>query len=248
MAKSKSIIAKLESKLIGPSIQIPDMNLDSVIESRLTPGAFPTQASFRKHLTEGSVLNITTLASRYIGIPGGEYVVFNVNDSMTTLFPTGVQNEDLAKPVTPTEVHTSRLVGNWDKMRRSLVEFDMQSQEQPSDQAQGKKERIQKSHSKYPRNQQVKGAIEASGKSQEEIADAIGVDPSTVSRWTARSGEGARLPSLEKAIALSKGAGVDIEAMFGGISSTTPRHSKQKKTSGSGGGRNATYSSGNTSS
>lgn len=238
MAKSKSLAAKLEAKLSGPSIQIPDIALESVISSRLTPGVFLTQDAFRKHLTEGAVLNITTLASRYIGIPGGEYVVFNVNDAMTTLFPTGVQNEDLAKPVKPTEVHTTRLVGNWDKIRRSLVEFDQASQEQPTSEPQGKKERIQHSHSKYPRNQQVKGAIEASGKSQEEIAAAVGVDPSTVSRWTARSGEGARLPSLEKAIALSKGAGVDIEAMFGGVAAPAP---KQKKTSGSGGGRNNTY-------
>ena len=238
MAKSKSLAAKLEAKLAGPSIQIPDMALESVISSRLTPGSFATQAAFKKHLTEGSVLNITALASSYIGIPGGEYIVFNVNDAMTTLFPTGVQNEDLAKPVQTTEIHTAHLVNNWDKIRRSLVEFTQQSQEQPTGEQQGKKERIQKSHSKYPRNQQVKGAIEASGKSQEEIAAAVGVDPSTVSRWTARSGEGARLPSLEKAIALSKGAGVDIEAMFGSVASTTP---KQKKTSGSGGGRNQTY-------
>ncbi len=239
MAKSKSLASKLEAKLNPTKVAIPDLALESVIGSYLAPGVFATQSDLRKHLTEGALLGITTLASRYIGVPFGEYVIYNVGEKTTTLFPVGVRNEDLAKESKPQEVHTSRLLGHWDKIRRSLTELN----NQPGGvETMGKKERVQNSHSKYPRNQQVKGAIEASGQSQEDLAAACGVDPSTVSRWTAQSGEGARLPSLDKALTLSKKAGVDIEAMFGNVATSTP---KQKKTSGSGGGRNKTYSQGN---
>jgi DNA-binding XRE family transcriptional regulator len=176
---------------------------------------FQSREQFRSYLTEGTLLNINKLASTYIGLPAGEYVVWNISPHEAALMPTSIINDDVfSESPQPKEVHMQKLLSVWDKVSKSLYEDDRSEKDKPSSQRFSKKERQQRSKSKYPRNTKVVGAYEASGESQEEIADHCGVDPSTISRIKNKSGAGSRNPSIDTAVCVAKSTGQSVEDMF----------------------------------
>jgi ribosome-binding protein aMBF1 (putative translation factor) len=184
-----------------------------------------------------------------MGIPQGEYVIYKITPEKAMLVPVEqatVQETFSDKPKTY-EVYTQSLLGCWNKVDRILAEADKDTTFQGSNpgpqQATGDKERIQHSKSKYPRRTEVKSALEKHGGSQEDVADSLGVDPSTVSRWTADDDRGGRVPNLADAIGLEKALGTPVSAMFPDVQPSRTKH--RKPTSGSGGGRNKTYQRGN---
>lgn len=257
--KSKSLSQKIDASINGYKTndkfeQKISADLNKLIESATSKCRFDSRTAFKKHIQESSLLNVTKMLSNYIGIPYGEYIIHNVNSNSTVLIPTNdikAESEVLSVPKQYT-VSTKQLFQHWNKAERVVAEADTGAEFDDSEhqdwvdnlpgQGYGKKDKVQDTHSKYPRSSQTKGAIEASGKDQEDIADAIGVHPSTVSRWTAKSGEGSRLPSMKNALALSSQTGQDIESMFS-VNQGPPTKTK-KKTSGSGGGRNKDYTQG----
>lgn len=221
--------------------------LDEMIRVTTSRLRFDSKVEFENYLAEGVLLNVNRIVSNYIGIPVGEYVIYNINNNKATLIPTAdvtVQETDFTQTPKLYEIFRSQLAGCWDKTEKTISEDQDNKEWRKSLPGSGfsRKERVQTGKSKYPRNSQAKGAIEASGKDQEGLAAAIGVDPSTVSRWTAQSGKGSRIPSLKNAIEMSKHTGQDIETMFG--SAEGPPAKKRTSTSGSGGGRNKVFKQG----
>jgi transcriptional regulator with XRE-family HTH domain len=80
--------------------------------------------------------------------------------------------------------------------------------------------------------------------SNKEMADRMGVHPSTISRYTAddHAGEepGGRIPNVAHAVKFANALGTDVESLFG----DAPEPKTRRGTGGSGGGNNPTYSRG----
>jgi DNA-binding XRE family transcriptional regulator len=219
--------------------------LEEMMRITTSPRRFDNQIQFSQYLTEGIILNVNRLVSQSIGIPQGEYVLYNITPEKAMLVPTDeitVQETDFSKLPKTFEIHTSKLLGCWNKIEGTITEADTANVSGRPPRRFGHKEIEQTSQSKYKNVPEVVSALERAGKTQEEVADEIGVHPSTVSRYKhATSKKGGRVPSLGAALKLADATGGNIEAMFGNVEPPT----KRKATSGSGGGRNPTYKSGN---
>lgn len=235
--ESKSIAERLDAAFADIDNTDITTRLDAMLHAASSNRRFDSPNQLRHYLTEGALLSITAMASSIIGVPTGEYVVYNITPQRAMLVPTAditVQEDNFSRTPTAYDISISKLLSCWNKTEKVLAE-----DETPLD-TDSNKTRIQQSKSKYPRRTKVKGAIEKWGGSQEELADNIGVDPSTISRWTAKDKQGGRIPTLKDAIALSDVTGAPIETMFGDVG----KEKKRKATSGSGGGRNETYRKG----
>ena len=247
-------LAKKLDKALEPlisGVKFADCNTRLAVEEmmRLATSSrrFDNRGQFSRFLTEGVVLNINKLVSQSIGIPQGEYVIYNITAEKAMLVPTTeitVQETDFSNSPRSFEIYTNKLLGCWNKIEGTITEADDDDAGGPATPPKryGRKEIEQTSHSKYKSVPEVVSALERAGKTQEEVADEIGVHPSTVSRYKrATSKRGGRVPSLGKALELADATGGNIEAMFGNIE--PPAH--RKPTSGSGGGRNPAFKQGN---
>ena len=247
---SKSLDSKLNESLAPfvTGVTFTDDNTRLTVEEMMrvatSPQRFDNQDQFSNYLTEGVVLNVTRLVSQSIGIPQGEYVLYSVTPEKAMLVSTEevtVQETDFSKSPKSFEVYTDKLLGCWNKIEGTITEADGANPKAPP-RRYGHKEIEQKAQSKYKNVPEVVSALERAGKTQEEVADEIGVHPSTVSRYKhATSKKGGRVPSLGAALKLADATGGNIEAMFGNIEPPTRR----RPTSGSGGGRNEAYRQGN---
>ena len=229
-------------------------NLQEMTSRAMSCTRFDDAKQFEKFLTEGVLLNITKMASRSIGIPQGEYVVYNISPQKSVLIPTAdvtVQETDFQKSPKTYEIHTQQLVGSWNQTERVIAEIagndngdSDDSQKEVLGQITGKRARKQKSYHKHPRDSQVHPAMVKSGLSNQEMADRLGVHPSTVSRYTAddNAGEepGGRIPNVAHAVKFANALGTDVESLFG----DAPKQQKRSKTGGSGGGNNPIYNRG----
>jgi DNA-binding XRE family transcriptional regulator len=215
--------------------------LEEMMNIAISPCRFDNRKQFARFLTEGVILNVNKLVSQGIGIPQGEYVLYSITSEKAMLIPTSevsVQETDFSKSPQSFEIHTSKLLGCWNKIEGTIVEDNAPPRRF------GRKEIEQTSTSKYKSVPEVVSALERAGKTQEEVADEIGVHPSTVSRYKrATSHKGGRVPSLGAALKLADATGSNIEAMFGNVE--PPK--KRRRTGGSGGGRNPAYRQGNNS-
>jgi DNA-binding XRE family transcriptional regulator len=249
---SKSLDSKLNVALepIVAGVKFNDDNtrlaLEEMVRITTSPRRFDNKNQFSKFLTEGVVLNVNRLVSQGIGIPQGEYVLYSITPEKAMLVPTTeitMQETDFSKAPKTFEVYTNKLLGCWNKIEGTITEDDGTATNPNAPPKRfGRKEIEQKARSKYKSVPEVVSALERAGKTQEEVADEVGVHPSTVSRYKhATSKKGGRVPSLGAALKLADATGGNIEAMFGNVEPPT----KRKPTGGSGGGRNATYRQGN---
>jgi DNA-binding XRE family transcriptional regulator len=201
-------------------------DIDTHLSLTGAAGRFDSQKQFEQFLAEGTLLNVNRLISGAIGIPQGVYAIFELTPEKVMLVPTtevAVQ-ETTFLPETPVfELPTQKLLGFWNQAERVLAE------DEPP-----------KGTSKYPRRVRIRNAVRGVGSTQEELADELGVDPSTISRWTVNDPDAGRIPNLQNALQLAQAVGSDVEDLFASIS----KRSKRSATSGSGGGRNPTYRKG----
>ena len=220
--------------------------LEEMMRITTSPRRFDNKNQFSQFLAEGVVLNVNRLVSQSMGIPQGEYVLYSITPEKAMLVPTAevtVQETDFSKSPQSFEIHTNKLLGCWNKIEGTITENEGDADETGKPPRRfGHKEIEQKAKSKYKNVPEVVSALERAGKTQEQVADEIGVHPSTVSRYKhATSRKGGRVPSLGSALKLADATGGNIEAMFGNIEPPT----KRRATSGSGGGRNETFRQGN---
>ena len=131
MRISRHYKAKLERRLAPYNI---DESLNTELETLLTiaanPNCFNSAPDLKLHLTEGSLLNVTTLASQYLSIPSGEYVVWTTPSKNTLLVPTTeVRSQgDFLATEAPVqfEISTAKLLGAWNKLERVIAETRLQ--------------------------------------------------------------------------------------------------------------------------
>lgn len=234
--RSKSIDQKINDKLQDEISKPYFESQDNAIFSEMISMAgngFSSPQEFKKFLVEGAILNINKLSSTYIGLPVGEYVVYNITPEQAVLVPMPEKEDVYAESPKSHEVHTQDLLGIWDKTQRTIAE------KQEIGGKGRKKAGIQRTRSKYPRNSEVVGAFEASGKSQEDLAASCGVEPPQISRIKNQSGAGARKPSVDLAVCVANQTGQSVEDMFGDVA---PRK-KSTSTSGRGKGSGSPYQS-----
>lgn len=120
-------IAELSNKLgLNANIAIDDSNqLLNMMSMAVSPANFDSPRHLKKHLTEGLLLNVTTMASQLLGVPTGQYMVSAV-DEHTMLVPTSeIRNEDagvLKNGNDTYEILTRDLIGCWNKLERVIGE------------------------------------------------------------------------------------------------------------------------------
>jgi len=256
---------KLQQSL-NESLSTPDMlrsNVENGYDKRLmnemirlatSPARFDSQKEFGTNLSEGLLLNVSPMVSQSLMVPPGEYVVWTTNRDHTTLVPTSdVTSEAEILHAAPSyKMPTSRLLGYWNSMERVIGEaggFDKTPEDLKKSSNKASSFKMKHPGRIHPIDTKVSSSIEASGKSQQEIADQLGVDKSTISRWTTDHAKAGRRPNLQHAGELASITGSDPDAMFKELStpaSQSKKSNKRKKTSGSGGGRNAAFQQGNT--
>lgn len=229
-------------RAIGREALLEDMQHDLQEMTRIATSAhrFDNQEQFKQYLTEGALLNINSFASQLIGVPEGEYLIYNLGPDKTILVPTRTMQEtDFRHKPKAFEVFTPVLTGSWSRfeilteagMPGELGEPGEPGEPDPDDveqlppkQPYGRKEQlaISVARSKWPRDRQAKGAAEASGKSQKEISDAASAiagehvsEPDVSRALAAADTPSSRMPELHRAAAIAAACGGTIEQVFG---------------------------------
>lgn len=120
--KSLHIKQKLDIAL-KPDTVVED--LEQLFTVSTSPARFNDAKQFNNYLVEGSLLNITSLASKALSIPSGEYMVWVTDVGHTMLVPTGqksTNSEVFEHAAQQYEIATPNLLQNWNQIERVLEE------------------------------------------------------------------------------------------------------------------------------
>lgn len=89
-------------------------------------GSFKSQRDFKDNLMEGLLLNVTAIASKFLSIPSGEYVVMVTDPKQTMLIPASESHapDDVITDSKNDhyDIHTKDLVNCWNKLERVIGE------------------------------------------------------------------------------------------------------------------------------
>ncbi len=245
--KSKKFSDKLAESLQDYSYEV-QVNVDELLRISESIRRFNSKEELSESLSEGIMLNINKLASQSLLIPPGNYMVSVDANGKSILFPTRTHTseETSALDIKSYDIQTSKLLNVWNKVERSLTEEDDDHGFKKDKETDMKKNIRNKTvfmnrepGRQHPIDSQVASAYSTTEISQDDMADKIGVDPSTISRWKTKGKKAGRTPSLAHALELSKITGVPIDSMLSNKTdaNAAPKH----KTAGSGGGRNDSY-------
>lgn len=216
--------------------------------------AFHSKDEMQEYLTEGSILNVNTLSSKALSIPCGEYIVWNDQAGIAQLVPTASVTKDpeIYTKQESVNIFRSKLINNWNKLEKSISEAaGDEAEDQDEDTAAEKREQniknlrqgspdevgIQTFGSEVD-NTQFKGAIERADMTLSQVADAVDVDVSTISRMLRdkRPGSGdpkGRLPSIELATKIADVVGTTVDNL-GFANRVRKKIKKRRATGGSG--------------
>lgn len=192
----------------GPAADVAiDCDLAEMLVTAVS--GFDGQSDLKQHLAEGSLVGVNAIASQALFIPPGEYLVWITNLNSTKLLPlTSRRNsrDVFERRDQPVEVMTPMLLQHWDKLSRCLTEAE-------STVTPPRKVGQRSSEGGRP---ELATAISNSDKSLSDIADDIGVDVSTISRYLGwRNRGGKRNPSFETMKKLKDELGIDPNDLFG---------------------------------
>ena len=215
--------------------------IDGLMELARSPGRFDSPSEFRQHLREGALLNVGVVASKALSMPQGEYAVWTTDAGHTVLIPTDApRGGDVVTHEAPQyELHTNQLLGSWNRVSRTIAEEELGGQHQRrgsggSDGANSAEGGRQQDHyanaptetpdgpytfgSKVSRTE-LWQAMKDRNMGDTELANAVGVDKSTISRLLRKAERGqeepgGRNPSAELAMKISRVLGVPIDLVM----------------------------------
>jgi len=223
------------------------LEFDDLLNSSLN--GFNSQNDLRRHLTEGSLLNVGVLASKALSIPCGEYMVWMTDAGHTMLVPTQAKSgpsEVYENTSQQYDIFTNTLLQNWNKLSRTLSEDKMPEQfkqdDKPKDNDQDDDDGISLTiDASTVDRKSILRAMEDHGLTVTELADLCSVDPPAISRILrkpkARQGDpGGRNPSMGLASKICTVLRIDPTAafpdIFGDKSKYKPRSTPGNRGSG----------------
>lgn len=116
------------SKMIGIPVSEDTSDILTMMKLAASNNSYSSQKQFKSNLSEGLLLNVTTMASNALSIPAGQYVVWATDANSTMLVPTmeamGRQRDVVTDRPSRQEVMTHDLVGCWNKVERVIGEGD----------------------------------------------------------------------------------------------------------------------------
>ncbi len=244
---ANKLVQKLNARLSAHAvIENVSTELNILLDTTSSNRRFDNPQELRNHLTEGALLNIGKIASGYLAVPSGEYVIWTTPAKNTILVPTTsvVGNSDLLTTESPKqfEIATSKLLGAWNKVERTLSERmanpgqENLQQGPPDSRSGGEEDALDpvKGHFRTaphhkPDDPYTFGstvgrtalwqAMQRANMSVSELADKVGVDKSTISRLLrdVKDGPGdphGRNPSVAVAQKIASVLGVDIDQVL----------------------------------
>ena len=240
MSMNRSVMfeQRLEARLAQVAHETDHIaEIDGLLEFARHPGRFDSTNEFKQHLREGALLNIGVVASKALSMPQGEYAVWTTDAGHTVLVPTNTpKTGDVVTHETPQyELHTKHLLGTWNRISRTIAEgeFGQQASPDKSTKDDERKSRQQDHYDSAPAEQpdgpytfgkkvartELWQAMKDRNMGDTELADAVGVDKSTISRLLRKVNQGqdepgGRNPSAELAMKISRVLGVPIDLVM----------------------------------
>lgn len=245
--KKNILLNKLNEAL---SIEHDD-TVDDILERSMSYYRFDNQQEFENYLSEGSLLNVSVLASKALSIPNGEYLVWVTDTGHTMLVPTAARNQGPKEVYEQNrdgyEVLTKDLMRNWNKLERTIAENtntdNKNNDNKNSDNSDSKNNdggfttAIDKSTvDRTP----IMRAMEDRGYTVTALAQAVGVDPPAISRIlrvpkNVQGDPGGRNPSMGLASQICNILRIDPTAAFPDIFAADnyePRNNPSNRGSG----------------
>lgn len=238
-SKSTSFIDKLNSRL--SAVKSIEEDIDTMIDVSGSLSAFRDKTELEKYLSEGSLLNVSTLASKALSIPSGGYMVWASDNSNTMLVPTKplLAQEVFEGYADQYELFTPDLLNNWHTIGKIIAEDedmpDFGESEEPESEPESEPEadgddsddgdfKSSIQMGTVDRTPIVR-AMEQHGHTVTSLADAVGVDPPAISRILRTPEEtegdpGGRNPSIGLAAKIANELRADAEALFPDIFGT----------------------------
>jgi hypothetical protein len=217
-------------------------------------GRFYSKHDLAEYLTEGALLNIGKIGGHALSVPCGEYMVWLTGNGTTMLVPssapkpTGEVFEGIKDQY---EIHTDVLLGNWNKVERSISESNFEENESENsheDNLQhgnegGNKGGVSQTidASTVDRTPLLK-AMEQQGIGVTELARLTDVDPPAISRIlrepksTAGGDPGGRNPSMGLAAKICSALRVDPTAAFPDIFTGSNKYDARDQPANTGSG------------
>jgi transcriptional regulator with XRE-family HTH domain len=210
MKRSISFLRKLNSRLNNSIHE----ELDTIIDIAGSLNSFKSPQEFKSGFAEGSVLNVTKIAANALAIPSGNYMVWATNRSTTTLIPTDGFGRSMTEGYS---VRTPKILENWAVIQKPLMErASSKKKKRKKKQEDGVSAEIDMS---TVDRSEIALALEKQGFTVTDLADACGVDPSTISRImrepkTGGKDPGGRDPSVGLAAKIATFLRIDVESLF----------------------------------
>jgi transcriptional regulator with XRE-family HTH domain len=185
--------------------------------------SFESPNQFKQYLNEGVLLNISRIASQALSIPAGEYLIWTTDPGHTMLVPTSEEKkvgDEILKDDHDQqyEVHTRDLLRHWNKIERVMGEDGSKGAVGGDDEGDGEETAAQIKRRAGGGGEggrpELATALQNADMTMSDLADQLGVDVSTISRWTGwGNGGGERNPSYDNLARLQQ-AGIDLEGLF----------------------------------
>lgn len=222
METTCSFSKKLDRRLNTIAIE---EEVNTIIDTLFSNNGFDNISEFRNYLTEGALLNINVLASKALSIPSGQYMVWATDAGTTMLVPCKTTNREVFENHRTETIHTSRLMQQWNKINKILAESE------DDESTDGIPQRIDMST--VDRDPFAR-AMERQGHSETSLADAVGVNVSSISRLLRKpkSGHGdpgGRNPSINLAAKIGNELKSEVESLFPDIFKKGRSDMKQRK-------------------
>lgn len=177
-----------------------------LLESALDRNAFHTRDELRFYLMEGALLSLSKLGEHYFSIPSGQYMVYTTNNGSTMLVPVsdrGTFDEVYEGRQPSYEIATTKLLNNWNLLGKPSPILEAEEEKDIGDE-----------YNRIDMDTVDRSSIVSAMKDQNisvsDLADKVGVDKSTISRYLRKPKEGVqgdpggRTPSLVAAGEISK--------------------------------------------
>lgn len=253
--QSQSLLTKINNRLNNT---IEELEVIQLLESSTNKNKFNSLTELKQYLVEGALLNISTIGSKALSVPCGEYLVWTTDVGTTMLVPTSSRtrnNEVYENAKDEYEVLTHKLMSNWNKLEKTLIEDNEDNLTHHDDDDDKNKPPKHEIDMKSVDRTALANAMDDNGFTVTSLAKAVGVQAPAISRVLRKPKDtpgdpGGRNPSIGLASEICNQLRLDPTGAFPDIFNPQKRLKarQQPGNSGSGShthGRNEKWTKGN---